>query len=195
VGLDDSETECTNLVELAHQIEALLGNRVKIHIVANTDKVPQQLDWNGSVLQDESGTLHKKYGASGASLYLIRPDGYIGFRSQPVTAEPLLEYLNRLFLLDGRRSYQETQKNMNRAWEMIKRELQVMFSKTRSPVPLRITKWIVILVVALQLYGTQWFWFWIFGLPLAGLATHLLYRQKTQGWKRPWGGWKDVEAS
>jgi 2-polyprenyl-6-methoxyphenol hydroxylase-like FAD-dependent oxidoreductase len=194
-GLNGSEAECTNLVKIAHQIKALLGNKVKTHIIINTDKAVQQLDWNGSVLQDELGTLHKKYGASGASLYLIRPDGYIGFRSQPVTAEPLLEYLNRLFLLDGRRSYQETQKNMNRAWEMIKRELQVMFSKTRSPISLRITKWIVILAVALQLYGTQWFWFWVFGLPLAGLATHLLYRQKTHGWKKPWGGWKDVEAS
>ncbi|MBD2078679.1 FAD-dependent monooxygenase [Leptolyngbya sp. FACHB-17] len=160
-GLNYSEAERTNLVKIAHQIEALLGNRVKTHIIVSTDKTPQKLDWNGSVLQDEPGTLHKKYSASGASLYLIRPDGYIGFRSQPVTAESLLEYLSRLFLLDGRRSYQETQKNTNRTWEMIKRELSVMFSKTRSPIPLRIT----------------------------------LYRQKTQGWKRPWGGWKDVEAS
>jgi 2-polyprenyl-6-methoxyphenol hydroxylase-like FAD-dependent oxidoreductase len=194
-GLNDSAAECTNLVKLAHQIEALLGNRVKIHVIVSTDQAPQQLDWNGSVLQDESGTLHKKYGASGASLYLIRPDGYVGFRSQPATAESLLEYLNRLFLLDGRRSYQETQKNTIAAWEMIKQELGVVFSNRRSPLPLRITKWIVILVVALQLYGTPWFWFWIFGLLLAGLATHLLYRQKTQGWRKAWGGWKDVEAS
>ena len=31
--------------------------------------------------------------------------------------------------------------------------------------------------------------------PVAGLATHLLYRHKTRGWTRPWGGWKDVEAA
>jgi 2-polyprenyl-6-methoxyphenol hydroxylase-like FAD-dependent oxidoreductase len=103
-GLNDSEAEYTNLVKLAHQIEALLGNRVKPYIIVNTDQAPQQLDWSGLVLQDESGTLHKKYGASGASLYLIRPDGYIGFRSQTVTAEPLLQYLSRLFLLDRKHS-------------------------------------------------------------------------------------------
>jgi 2-polyprenyl-6-methoxyphenol hydroxylase-like FAD-dependent oxidoreductase len=194
-GLNFSEAGYTNLVEIAHQVEALLGSVVKIHIIISTKQVSQQPNWKGSVLQDESGTLHKQYGANAASLYLIRPDGYISFRSQPLAAEPLLEYLSRLFLLDGRRSYQEIQKNMNAASEIIKRELRVVFSKKRSPIPLRIAKWVVILTVALQLYGTKWFWFWIFGLPLAGLAMHLIYRQKTQGWRRPWGGWKDVEAS
>ena len=38
----------------------------------------------------------------------------------------------------------------------------------------------------------QVFWVWVFGLPLAGLATYLLYRHKMHGWSRPWGGWKDV---
>jgi hypothetical protein len=168
---------------------------VKIYIIISTKQVSQQPNWNGSVLQDVSGTLHKQYGANAESLYLIRPDGYIGFRSQPVAVEPLLEYLSHLFLLDGRYSYRETQKNMNAASEIIKRELRVVFSKKRSPIPLRIAKWVAILAVALQLYGTKWFWIWIFGLLSAGLATHLMYRQKTQGWKKPWGGWKDVEAS
>jgi 2-polyprenyl-6-methoxyphenol hydroxylase-like FAD-dependent oxidoreductase len=194
-GLNPSEAGYTNLVEIAHQVEALLGSVVKIYIIISTKQVSQQPNWNGSVLQDVSGTLHKQYGANAESLYLIRPDGYIGFRSQPVAAEPLLEYLSHLFLLDGRYSYRETQKNMNAASEIIKRELRVVFSKKRSPIPLRIAKWVAILVVALQLYGTKWFWIWIFGLLFAGLATHLMYRQKTQGWKMPWGGWKDVEAS
>ncbi len=194
-GLNHSEAGYANLVKIAHQVEALLGNVVRTHIIVSPDTASQQLDWNGSVLQDVSGTLHKQYGVNAESLYLIRPDGYIGFRSQPVAAEPLLEYLSHLFLLDGRYSYRESQKNMNAASEIIKRELRVVFSKKRSPLPLRIAKWVAILVVALQLYGTKWFWIWIFGLLFAGLATHLMYRQKTQGWKRPWGGWKDVEAS
>jgi len=85
-------------------------------------------------------------------------------------------------------------KDANDALESVKRELRVMFSKNHQPIPLRIAKWAVILKVARRLYGTKWFWAWIFGLPLAGVTTHLLYRHKTRVWTRPWGGWRDVEV-
>src|SRR3712207_8313040 len=45
------------------------------------------------------------------------------------------------------------------------------------------------------LYGTPWFWGWIGGGMLAGSAVHLVYRGKTQGWTRPWGGWRDLARS
>lgn len=98
-GLSHSETGYANLVKIAQQVEVLLGNGVKTYIIISTGEALQQLDWHGSVLQDKSCTLHKQYGANTESLYLIRPDGYIGFRSQPIAIEPLLKYLNHLFLL------------------------------------------------------------------------------------------------
>jgi hypothetical protein len=76
----------------------------------------------------------------------------------------------------------------------LRKELRVVISGNRSPLPFRIGKWIVFLSIARMLYGTRWFRVWIYGLPVAGLATHLLYRHMTHGWTRPWGGWKDVEA-
>jgi len=79
--------------------------------------------------------------------------------------------------------------------ETVQRELRVVSSRNRSPLPLRIAKWALFLTITRRLYGTRWFWGWVFGLPLAGLPTHLLYRQKTHGWTRPWGGWKDVDAA
>jgi hypothetical protein len=79
--------------------------------------------------------------------------------------------------------------------ETVHRELRVVLSKDRSPPLLRIAKWALFLSVTRRLYGTRWFRVWVFGLPLAGLVTHLLYRYKTRGWTRPWGGWKDVEAA
>jgi len=79
--------------------------------------------------------------------------------------------------------------------ELIRREWQVISSRRRSPLPLRLAKWIVFLAITWRLHGTKWFEIWVFGLPLAGMATHLLYRHKTRGWTRPWGGWKDVEAA
>ena len=79
--------------------------------------------------------------------------------------------------------------------ETIYREWRVIASGNRSPVAFRILKWVVFLGISWRLYGTHWFRAWVFGLPLAGISTHLLYRRKTRAWTRPWGGWNDVEAS
>jgi hypothetical protein len=79
--------------------------------------------------------------------------------------------------------------------ETLQRELPVVGSRNRSPLPLRIAKWALFLAITWRLHGTRWFWVWLFGLPLAGLATHLLYRHQTYGWTKPWDGWKDLEAA
>ena len=76
----------------------------------------------------------------------------------------------------------------------LRRELRVVLSRDRSPLPLRIAKLVVFAVVARGLYGTRWFRAWVIGLPIAGLATRLLYRHMTNGWTRPWGRWKEVET-
>ena len=57
-----------------------------------------ELEWDGSVLIDQEGALHAKYGVREPSFYLIRPDGDIGFRSQPAANKSLAEYLDRMFI-------------------------------------------------------------------------------------------------
>jgi hypothetical protein len=76
--------------------------------------MPEQLEWNGLVLLDGTGTLHELYGAGAESLYLIRPDGYVGLRGQLAASEPLLEYLDRVFLLDSERCAGESVGAMER---------------------------------------------------------------------------------
>jgi 2-polyprenyl-6-methoxyphenol hydroxylase-like FAD-dependent oxidoreductase len=49
------------------------------------------------VLHDARGDLRRTYGVTAESLYLIRPDGYIGFRSQPPDEAGLESYLRRIF--------------------------------------------------------------------------------------------------
>ena len=97
-GLAHTAEGYANLSRIAHRVEALLGNEIKIHLVVSANDQPEQLDWDGSVLLDPERQLHRLYGAKAASLYFIRPDGYIGFRSQPAREEPLLAYLGKLFL-------------------------------------------------------------------------------------------------
>jgi hypothetical protein len=49
------------------------------------------------ILHDSSGLLHDRFGARAACLYLIRPDGYVGYRSMPPDVGKLREYLGRIF--------------------------------------------------------------------------------------------------
>lgn len=50
------------------------------------------------LLLDPGGVLHRRYTAYQDSVFLIRPDGYVGYRGQPADPEPLLLYLCQLFV-------------------------------------------------------------------------------------------------
>jgi 2-polyprenyl-6-methoxyphenol hydroxylase-like FAD-dependent oxidoreductase len=48
-------------------------------------------------LLDPDGAAHRAYNADDERLYLVRPDGYVGYRSQPADAGKLLQYLRQIF--------------------------------------------------------------------------------------------------
>jgi 2-polyprenyl-6-methoxyphenol hydroxylase-like FAD-dependent oxidoreductase len=50
----------------------------------------------GRVLYDTQALAHSRYGARQECLYLVRPDGYVGFRSQPVDLPALERHLRGL---------------------------------------------------------------------------------------------------
>jgi hypothetical protein len=92
-GTARTEADYANLLEIARRVEELAGSPVKAHLIVGADSAPEGLEREDSVLLDGSRSLHELYGASAESLYLVRPDGYVGFRGQPAEAEPLIEYL------------------------------------------------------------------------------------------------------
>jgi 2-polyprenyl-6-methoxyphenol hydroxylase-like FAD-dependent oxidoreductase len=96
-GCTTAEADYTQLTRLASYMETLTGSCVKTHLVVASSEKPARLAWNGSILLDPQGKLHTIYGAHRPSLYFIRPDGYIGFRSQHIHEELLLGYLGKLF--------------------------------------------------------------------------------------------------
>jgi hypothetical protein len=51
-----------------------------------------------SVLSDADGALHRRFGAAADSVYLVRPDGYIAYRSQHAEAAKLAGYLGHVFV-------------------------------------------------------------------------------------------------
>ena len=69
--------------------------------------------------------------------------------------------------------------------ETLHKELRIVISGNRASLPFRIAKWALFLSIMWRLYGTRLIRAWVFGLPAAGLATHLLYRRMTHEWTRP----------
>ena len=61
------------------------------------NELPFEIEREISVVQDDEGELHQRYGAHSHCIYLIRPDGYIGCRSQPAKLDLFLEYCDRIF--------------------------------------------------------------------------------------------------
>jgi hypothetical protein len=49
------------------------------------------------VVRDAAGEFRTAYGVTGSALYLVRPDGHVGFRSQPIDADTLRKNLHLVF--------------------------------------------------------------------------------------------------
>jgi 2-polyprenyl-6-methoxyphenol hydroxylase-like FAD-dependent oxidoreductase len=85
------------LLSIANAIEKRHGELVRPVIVIYGDKVPAQLQGKRDVWLDSDGKLHGRFGAGSECLYLIRPDGYVGHRSQPADLSSLERHLSKIF--------------------------------------------------------------------------------------------------
>ncbi|MBY0523149.1 MAG: FAD-dependent monooxygenase [Gemmataceae bacterium] len=74
----DDKDASRRVRELATAVKARRGQQVTVHVIVPQGTKPAGT-WSGSVLIDADGAFHKAYG--GDSLFLVRPDKYIGFRS------------------------------------------------------------------------------------------------------------------
>ncbi len=85
-----------NLDHIASEVKAHFGDFVSTYVVipSNTHRVG--LLEPHSLLLDPDGHLHHRYGAGAECQYLIRPDIYVGYRSQPAKWETLQAYLRSL---------------------------------------------------------------------------------------------------
>ncbi|HSP81651.1 MAG TPA: FAD-dependent monooxygenase, partial [Myxococcaceae bacterium] len=79
-GLEPEAKERESLVSLARQWEEAYGPELlKARVVVAGEGTPGPY-----VLADESGAVHRRFGAGAACLYLVRPDGYVGHRARPI---------------------------------------------------------------------------------------------------------------
>jgi 2-polyprenyl-6-methoxyphenol hydroxylase-like FAD-dependent oxidoreductase len=81
-----------DLTAVADTVAHRFGDLIRVLRVVPASARPA---WSGPVGLDPHGALHRRLGAQRPSCYLIRPDGYVGHRSQPADAEALLAHLDR----------------------------------------------------------------------------------------------------
>lgn len=74
--------------------------------------------------------------------------------------------------------------------EIIKREIEIAFSKHSQPVWFRVTKYILLSILIYFLWGTDTLWIVLLVLLILSLCLHFWYRYKTKGWTQSYGMWK-----
>jgi hypothetical protein len=87
-----------NMIEGVLQFAKGQERQITTYFVVRGDVAPPSIAWEGPLIRDHEGMLHQRFGARGACLYLIRPDGYLGYRSIPPDRDKLAAYLGRIFV-------------------------------------------------------------------------------------------------
>jgi hypothetical protein len=82
--------ETTQLATFAAQLRERVGGRVRVVVVATAQGVPEQP--GVAVYHDERGEFAAAYDAQ-ATNFLVRPDGYIGWRGRSWEDKGLFAYL------------------------------------------------------------------------------------------------------
>jgi 2-polyprenyl-6-methoxyphenol hydroxylase-like FAD-dependent oxidoreductase len=81
------------LLHIGQTVAHKYGQLVHSHLVVSDLLPPENLSPTDSILMDSEHYAHEKYGVASPSLYLIRPDWYIGFRGGISDSNHLLDYL------------------------------------------------------------------------------------------------------
>ncbi len=72
---------------------------------------------------------------------------------------------------------------------IIKREIEVAFSKHAQPAWFRVAKYVLLAVLVYFFFDTPIFWWLLSFFLLAAMVLHFWYRHKTQAWTKSYGGW------
>ncbi len=93
IHLANIPTNMAGLASLANEMHARFGFRVRIAVVAAADGLPDQP--GVALLHDRLGSFRDTYGDEDAS-FLVRPDGYIGWRGRSWHDPRLFAHLVRI---------------------------------------------------------------------------------------------------
>lgn len=78
--------------------------------------------------------------------------------------------------------------------KIMKREIEVAFTRHSQPIWFRILKYVLLIVTFYFFRQEKLFWIILCIGFASGLVLHLWYRSKTQGWTKSYGLWKHEES-
>lgn len=87
-GLDDQAMPAVELCRIAERIERAYPELVTARVIS-----AERFADHPATLADPDRTAHRQYDIEQAGAFVVRPDGYIGYRGRPIDAEALLEDL------------------------------------------------------------------------------------------------------
>jgi 2-polyprenyl-6-methoxyphenol hydroxylase-like FAD-dependent oxidoreductase/quinol monooxygenase YgiN len=93
-----AEEDVLRLEALADSLRELCAGQLNAYVLLSPE-TPMPAGLELPVLQDADDQFRVAYGVTGASAYLIRPDGHVGFRSSPIAATALRKHLEGVFTI------------------------------------------------------------------------------------------------
>jgi 2-polyprenyl-6-methoxyphenol hydroxylase-like FAD-dependent oxidoreductase len=100
-GRSDSPDGYARFASIASAVSSRYGEAIDVTVVTPRSARPAELPESMAVLLDPDAELERAFGAETECLYLLRPDLYVGFRSQPADEARLLAYLRPLLRVTG----------------------------------------------------------------------------------------------
>lgn len=93
----ESENIPAEVIELKAQLEQRYPELLKIYFVSKENKENRE-----DVIIDKDNILHRAYHIERPTIFVIRPDGYIGYASTDLAFNPINQFLN-IYLIPTRR--------------------------------------------------------------------------------------------
>jgi 2-polyprenyl-6-methoxyphenol hydroxylase-like FAD-dependent oxidoreductase len=97
-GADPSSRRQVEMAFLASEVERVYGALIRVLIVAVPGADAAKFGDARTIVRDLEGNLRDRYRAEEGHVYLIRPDGYVGWRSDRPSLAAFRDYLARVFV-------------------------------------------------------------------------------------------------
>jgi 2-polyprenyl-6-methoxyphenol hydroxylase-like FAD-dependent oxidoreductase len=96
-GLKAGRDTETRMNTLAQFVQSKYARYTDLHFVTADESISDGLNKDIETLLDQDQSLHHRYGAADECFYIIRPDGYIGFRGQSLSTSSITTYFEKIF--------------------------------------------------------------------------------------------------